>query len=749
MIVKPLTKLLVNKPKIVFLVFTIITIIIGINAKNIYIQSDMSAYLPSDDPTMQLLNEILDEFQMGATIIIYIDQNDRVYDIRDPKVLTEMDEVIRMIDINPLDDGEDGVVSTRSISNYIKEENAKPPILGGLGGTGNFVIPTDEKLITRYIARDSVQQMKGTLFINTYKIAVILIQLSECYNYEEVLSRTKNAIANRGTTYTTMEITGSIAMQNAVQKYAMNNLMIIFPIAIILVSIVLLFFHRTFKGIIIAFIPPTFAVALTFGYLGIVQPQLSIISISVVALLMGLGVDYSIHLMNRFAEEHALEDKTKRMEKTLKYTGKAVLLSTVTTMIGFGSLTISSMPPIVTFGIACAIGILFCFISAIILVPCLVLILKFEKNGALHGWKKLAKFTINNRKRVVLVAIFFAVMSVIVLPYVTTDVNYMDMAPEGIPELDTLQRYSDTFGGGANFNALLVETEYQGLSYPETMDAIYNLEERIREFGIVVYSIADELKEINDILDRKIIINKLADFIDIEKIIHDRIAKVGAVDSDFSKTLIMVYIPIEKSMDEIEYIVNGINSITSTTQLPHNGRVSELTGYDAINVVINKKLVDEQTRSMIIALLLVLTALIVIFNSAIYGLLTMIPVGFVLIWEPGFLVAIDIPLSVITISIASIMIGIGIDYGVHITQRVREELAGGISKREAIQISIEKTGLSLVEAALTTVAGVISIYFINIPALQEFGLIVLIMTLLSCIAAALILPIFFNLKQVK
>jgi predicted RND superfamily exporter protein len=152
---------------------------------------------------------------------------------------------------------------------------------------------------------------------------------------------------------------------------------------------------------------------------------------------------------------------------------------------------------------------------------------------------------------------------------------------------------------------------------------------------------------------------------------------------------------------------------------------------------------------MIIALLLVLAALILIFNSSIYGFLTMIPVGFVLIWEPAFLVTFDIPLSVITVSIASIMIGIGIDYGVHITQRVREGLSEGLSGPEATMVAIEKTGLSLVEAAVTTIAGISAIYIVNIPAIQQFALIILFMTALSCIAAALILPVFYNLKYVK
>ena len=127
----------------------------------------------------------------------------------------------------------------------------------------------------------------------------------------------------------------------------------------------------------------------------------------------------------------------------------------------------------------------------------------------------------------------------------------------------------------------------------------------------------------------------------------------------------------------------------------------------------------------------------------------MIPVAFVLMWEPGFLVAFDIPLNVITISIASIMIGIGIDYGVHITHRVREERERGVSKMKAVKIAIERTGLSLVEAALTTIAGISSIFFINISALQDFAIVIILMTAFSCIAAALLLPIFFGSKSVS
>lgn len=745
--VKPLAKLLVNRSRIVLLIFTIITMIIGTQAINIYMQSDLASFLPPDEPTIQLWNKIDEEFQIGSIIIIYVEADD----IRDPEVLKEMDRVSSSPKLNKYENDEgliDGIYSVNSLAAYIKKENAKPYIIGGLGGTGKNEIPDDDNLISNYMSRYTIQGIKGTLYTNTYDIAVILLQLSDTANYDEILDRTKFAIDHRGTFYSEMTVTGTTAMQKAIQNASMEYFRVIFIVAVILVSIVLFIFHRNFKGVLIALLPTACAIALTFGVLGMIQPELTIISVAIVALLLGLGVDYSIHIMNRYAEENSLNNEILKMEKILKTTGKAILLSTITTMIGFASLMISSMSPVVIFGFGCTIGIFFCFISSIILAPILSLLLKFKKEEKMITWNKITIFILGNKKRIIVIAVFFAFISIIVLPQTETDVNYFNLAPPGIPELEKLIEYSNNFGG-ANFNAILIETEPQGLTYPETIDAIYEMEMEMRSEGVELYSIADELKKINDILKRDEIIERLGDLAGVDTIIFDTIAEGGLVDEYFSKTIILVYVPFGIDMIETEKMINKINHISTKTIIPHNGHASQITGQDAINVAINKKLTDEQTRSMIIALLLVLAALILIFNSSIYGFLTMIPVAFVLMWEPGFLVAFNIPLSVLTISIASIMIGIGIDYGVHITHRVKEERDKGLSKYESTKIAIQKTGFSLVEAACTTIAGIAAIFVTNIEGLQQFALLIILMTAFSCIAAALILPIFYDLKFVK
>ena len=361
MIARSVAKILVGRPKTVLLIFTIISAIIGIQIQNVYMVSDITSYLPEDEPLLQLWNEINDEFQIGSAIVIYVEADD----IRDPYVLIEMDRVSSRINKYDLDKGDkDGVVSVRSIASLIKDENAKPSIPGGLGGTGKFEIPEDRNLISRYIARREVQTFEGVLFVNTYKVAIIMVQLAEDADCNTVLTNVKFAIEKEAR-YADMTITGVTAIQEAIREKSMESMRIIFPIALLLISSVIFFFQRSIKGVIIIFLPLAYALALTFGILGAIQPELNLLSIAIVALLVGLGVDYSIHLLNRFSEERSIEDKIKRVEKTLGLTGKAVLLSTVTTVIGFGSLMISDMPPMITFGFGCAIGIVFCFISSI------------------------------------------------------------------------------------------------------------------------------------------------------------------------------------------------------------------------------------------------------------------------------------------------------------------------------------------------------------------------------------------------
>jgi hydrophobe/amphiphile efflux-3 (HAE3) family protein len=706
-------------------------------------ESDLMNYLPQDDTSVKLLNKIYDEFQVKDNIIILVEADN----IRRPEVLKEMDYVISKLDKYENDRGElDKVFSVKSLSSLIKDENAKIDMPDGLGGEGKKVIPDDINLIYSYMSRFFIQQMKGVLYTDNYDVGVIIIQIADNADYDEMLGLTKDAIDHRGTSYSVMTITGTIAVQKAMQKAVLNSLNIVFGLALLFVAIVIYLFHKNLKSYIICFLPLGYSLILTFGVIGVVHPQLTILSIAAVALLIGLGDDYSVYYSSRFAEEYTEDDKISCVEKTLKRTGKAVLLCAVATMIGFGSLMTSNMPPMVAFGLVCLLGTAFVFLSSTILVPCLCIILKFKKHETNHRWKRFAKLIVDQRKRMFAVGCFFVILSLITLPQVKTDVNIYEMAPKGIPEVEKLQEYSKNFGGGTNFNALLIETDSQGLTYPEVIDAIYELEIDIRNTGATAYSIADEIKVINEVLTRNIIIEKIANLTGVENLIWDKVAENGLITSDYSKTLIVVSFPVETNSDQLNILINEINSITAQATIPHNGKISKLVGQDVVTVEVSNQLISTQLTSMATELILILSCLIVGFASIRIGFLSLIPVLFVIAWEPGSLFLLGIPLSVINVTVAAIIVSTGIDYGIVITNRLKEERANGYSKTDALKITLETSGWSIVTASTTTMVALLATFAVDIPVLHEFSIIVILLYVFSIIASFCILPTVYTSK---
>ena len=722
--------ILVKKPKTVLLVYTIIMFLIAFNAKNLYMESDLSKFLPEDEPTIKLLKYIGEEWNIGDTLIIYVESDD----VLDLETLRDIDYVTNKINPYRHDRGElDGIVSETSITSLIKLENSLPPPFG----EGKFEIPSSESKIMKYVAR--IGEARKTVLTDDYKASAIIFTLSSDADEKEVLKRAKDAVASVDTK---MSLVGGLPLTESLKERFFRNMAIIFPLATVFVSIVLFAFHRSFKGLIITFLPTAYSIFMTFGILGIVRPQLTMLSIAIVALLLGLGVDYSIHLMNRFLEERG--DHIKKARRSIATTGKAVLLSTITTAIGFGSLMISSMAPLRDFGFGCSLGIVLCFFSTLIMVPPLIVVLDFREKIEVPAWKRLAKFATKNSSRIVFLGVAIAIFSLAVFPKVGTDVNYFSMAPSDDPVVVKTEEFSERFGSSGSLNLIMVEGD---LKDPKVIKEIYNMEgrmrndSRIQDAGVTFASIADVIKKIN--------LEKLPEDSIRLKLIYTFMEKriETMIDENFSKTLISVNVPRGLSMEQQKEVVTAINSIIYNTSIP-GGKVYPITGATPINVAINDLLFEQQTRSLFISILLVFATLILIFRSSLHAFLTIIPVIFVLLLEPGILVSLGISLSVVTISIASIIVGTGVDYGVHITKRYLEGLEEGLGKEEAMEKAIEGTGLSLVEAALTTVAGLLAVYFVNVPALQEFTKVVISMIILSLLGAVFFMPALYRLKKI-
>ena len=101
----------------------------------------------------------------------------------------------------------------------------------------------------------------------------------------------------------------------------------------------------------------------------------------------------------------------------------------------------------------------------------------------------------------------------------------------------------------------------------------------------------------------------------------------------------------------------------------------------------------------------------------------------------------SVSLSLVTVMIGSILVGVGVDFSIHIANRVKE-LGGSV---DAIRIACASTGMSLTEAVTVTVAGMFCAYYIPIPAIAPFIDVIIILLILAAISALILLPAIYSL----
>jgi predicted RND superfamily exporter protein len=142
-----------------------------------------------------------------------------------------------------------------------------------------------------------------------------------------------------------------------------------------------------------------------------------------------------------------------------------------------------------------------------------------------------------------------------------------------------------------------------------------------------------------------------------------------------------------------------------------------------ITLTIITSLTESQIVSTGVCFMLAAIILILIYRNLILGLITMIPVSISILWILGTMYYIGYTLNVLTITVTSITIGVGVDYGIYITQRFRLVARKTGDPLQALQEAISLTGSSVFIAAISSTAGFAVLLLAPIPPQQQFGLI--------------------------
>jgi predicted RND superfamily exporter protein len=822
--------------------------LIGIPQANI--NGAMEVYLPRGSPEEALLFEVREDWSTDI-IVIYIetpnaqDLNDET-NITLRSVLIEMDYLERTLDfigqveeedkpgVVPSDAGTiDDIIFSLSISTIIKElhssnsraydalidngEEWSAAESGGLslvladavdgvreakdlailtGALGGYEIPSQNDIddyvkdIPPSVMEKVLRDTNGDTIWDT---AVIVFGISGDADPAVVIERTYQAIEERGEglgrpdglTYSSMELTGPVPVTQAITERSFHEFWRVFPLGVGLCALMIFALHRRIRAVLIAGVPTLYGILITYGIIGWWGREVTPTIIALGPILMALGVAYGLHLTNRFTEEQG--NAQERMMRAMSTTGRAIVLSAVTTMIGFGSLMYTNLDPVFTVGLSLTMGILICLLTTFVMAPAIAVWTNYDYHKTEGEWGTLARAVTDYNRPVLVVLLVLMLLSLGVLPLLETNIDYLEMVPRDEPTLVGIVKYSQNFNAGA-LGMMIVRGDFRnGFDPEEPDDAVDHLDQvdllvagkkdSTTQAGlngvpdVTAIAVTDLMKTVKlqtnqsetladalallglDSFERSFWEIIHDDWIsdndifgrDVQKyllnVFYDSLTEEALgmlMNEDYSKTLVYVDMPL-KDIKGMESAVTGVNAVRDDWEYAPV-QVSPLTGVAAIGTSVNAQLIKSQLQTLAICLILVFAILTITFGrNWKLGLVTTLPVMWVVALEPLTFVGLGQSLSLVTVMIGSIVIGVGIDFSIHITQRVVE---GGINL-PSVYRATARTAQTLGEATLVTLFGLMAAFAIKITALWWFVFIIMVLIIASMIAAMFLLPALY------
>jgi predicted RND superfamily exporter protein len=360
----------------------IFTIILGIGLKDLTINSDFRKEMPKQLPIFALNDRIADKFGGEDMVVIAVqiddsvDLKNAVRDIRDPRVIQSLiflDEELR---------NEATIISVASPASLFRGKE-----------------PVTPQEITKTLNNPQA----NAFFSRNFKMALMYIT-ADIGSGEEQIQNFDKLIQNRidhtpkppGVKF---GITGGPTLRMTIFDLLKSDAVFTLLVAAGIILLLLFVMEGSYTQGILVFAPLSLGLIWTMGTLGWLGIPLSVATVGLSSMILGLGVEYGVFVLSRYNEERAKNNsQLDSMKTTVFGIGSAVIGSGLTTIVGFGVLSFSSVPMIQHLGQTLALGIAFCLLAALFVNP--VFILLEEDYEYWNTQKKLEKLAAKKGRQV-------------------------------------------------------------------------------------------------------------------------------------------------------------------------------------------------------------------------------------------------------------------------------------------------------------------------------------------------------------
>lgn len=291
-------------------------------------------------------------------------------DIKDPTLLKRMDEYEQTLK-NTV-----GVGNVSSIATIIKEMSKA---LNDKGDPLYNKIPDSKEAVAQYI---ELYSMSGDpddfekLVDFNYENALLIVRLDDgsTVKIKTVVNKIRELVKKD----TSVKMIGGFGLlQMELADIVVRGQIISLFMAVFVIAILMMIMFKSVSAGILSAIPLTLAIAILFGLMGFFGINLDIATAMLSSIMIGVGVDYTIHFLWRYREERKNGlDYNDAVLKTLTTTGRGIIFNAFSVVVGFSALLVSLFVPIKFFGFLVIVSIIACLIGALVLVPALCIVWK-------------------------------------------------------------------------------------------------------------------------------------------------------------------------------------------------------------------------------------------------------------------------------------------------------------------------------------------------------------------------------------
>ena len=565
-----------------------------------------------------------------------------------------------------------------------------------------------------------------------------------------------------------------------------DSLGIVMPVVLGLILLFLIIAYRDPFDLTLGLVSLLMTIIWTFGFVGYSGIPFDQQMISVPILLIAVGIDFGIHIINRYREERAKGfDALAAMSTANAQLAVAFAIVTVTTVFGFGANVTSDLEPTRNFGVVASVGIFVTFLVFGIFLPAAKILtdrIRERLGIPSFGTKPLAteQSTLGrvlpatatfSKKAPVAFILIILLISAGAAGYgqdVDRSFDQEDFLPPeelpayitGLPEPFGPSEYTAT----TTFNILDEEFEVSAndqitmyIQGPFERDESLNSVQRTTEDPPDTYITDEGQAETTSIIT---LIQDQADRDEEFAALVERNDRSGNGVPD--RNLDRVYTELEAKEPRAEsYITDDRRAIRVEFDVESDASQTELradsleyaeefrfdatpTGFVIIFEAVTDVIFESAIFSLALAVGLTAVFLVVVYwlleRQPLLGLVNVFPILVTVALLIATMRVLGLSLNAITATILSITIGVGIAYSVHITARFIDEYAENPDPEENLIVTLRGTGGALTGSMLTTSIGTGALVLAISPILGEFGLLMAVSVFYSYLTAIIVLP---------